>query len=127
MLAILVSTFHTVLILFVIFGSFIKIPMILLLHVTLCVSLWVHWGYNSNVCCLTTLEAWLRGKDTVETIAHRFISPLYDISSTEYDTLCRVVTFVSMMYSMYNIYVLRDAFILWYKTGNPRYVMNFYT
>ena len=103
-LANLIFIFHTIIVLFVLFGSFIDIPAILILHITFCACLLVHWYGNSNVCSLSLLESQLRGLDRTETFSHKFIAPIYDINETDWSTICYSITIFTMLLSIYYLY-----------------------
>lgn len=103
-LANIIFLFHTMIILFVLFAPFINIPSILILHITFCICLLLHWYQNSNVCSLTLLEAKLRNIDhPSKSFTHQFIAPMYDISNTEWSKICYIVTIIVMSISIYNL------------------------
>lgn len=105
LLADIIFVFHCVIILFVLFAPFTNIPAILILHIVFAISLMVHWNANSNVCSLSILEAHLRGLDgREETFTHKFIAPVYDISSTEWSNIVWMITFVVFCISIYKLY-----------------------
>lgn len=100
-----ISLFHTIIVLFIIFAPFTKIPALLVLHITFSISLIVHWYYNNNACSLTFIEAKLRGLDEPsQSFTHKFIAPLYDISNTEWSTVCYIITATLMLLSFYYLY-----------------------
>lgn len=103
-LANMIHLFHVVVIVFVLLAPFSNIPAFLILHVTFSFSLIVHWYNNNNECSLTYMEAKLRGLDRTESFTHKFISPLYDISKTEWSKLCYIITIVLMSVSIYYLY-----------------------
>lgn len=109
-----IFVFHCLIILFILFAPFTNIPAILILHITFAFSLMVHWHTNSNVCCLSILEANLRGLDTREdTFTHKFIAPMYDISSTEWNNIVWVITSVVLCISVYKLYHTDKFKIAW--------------
>lgn len=92
--------FHLFIVLCVLLLPLSNIPAYLILHITGCISLLLHWKTNSNVCSLTLLEAQLRGIDRVDTFTHEFIAPIYDISSTKWGYICTLVTLIVLFVSM---------------------------
>lgn len=92
--------FHLFIVLCVLLLPFSNIPAYLILHVTGCISLLLHWKTNSNVCSLTLLEAQLRGIDRINTFTHEFIAPIYDISSTKWGYICTLVTLIVLFISI---------------------------
>lgn len=103
-LANMIYLFHIIVIVFVLLAPFSNIPAILILHVTFSFSLLIHWYNNNNECSLTYMEAKLRGLDRTESFSHKFISPLYDISKTEWSRYCYIITIVLMCVSIYYLY-----------------------
>lgn len=105
-LADLVFYFHIFVVLFIVFTPFINNipPAFLILHITSCISLIIHWYSSSDVCSLTIIEGQLRGIDRTETFTHKFISPVYKISSTEWSSIIWIITFIVMCVSMYKLY-----------------------
>lgn len=96
--------FHCLVILFVFFAPFTKIPAILILHITFSICLLVHWGANDNTCSLTVMESYFRGLPSTDTFMHQLISPMYDISSTDLNTIVHIVTYITMFLSIYYLY-----------------------
>lgn len=96
--------FHVSVIVFVIFAPFTQIPAILILHITFAVCLLMHWYTNSNACSLTILESYLRGLPPDSTFMHQLISPIYDISSTDLNYLVHIVTYLTLILSIYYLY-----------------------
>ena len=96
--------FHCIIVLFILLVPFFNIPALLIVHIVFSICLFIHWINNSNVCSLTILEAQLRGLNRTETFSHQFISPIYDISSTEWSNIVWIITFVVMCISIYNLY-----------------------
>lgn len=104
-LADLIFYFHIFVVLFIVFLPFFDVPpAFLILHITSCISLFVHWFTNSDVCSLTIIEGQLRGVDRTETFTHKFISPVYKITSTEWSNIVWIITFIVMCTSMYKLY-----------------------
>lgn len=96
--------FHLCVILFMILAPFTKIPGILILHITFSICLLVHWAANSNVCSLTVMEAYCRGVPATDTFMHELISPMYDISETDLNDIVHIVTYSTMILSIYYLY-----------------------
>ena len=95
--------FHIFIILFVVLAPFFPYTNILILHITFCVSLLVHWLANSNECSLSRLESYFRGMDTTCTFSHQFIAPVYDISQSEWDKVCYLIVVAVMSISIYRL------------------------
>lgn len=103
-LANIVSIFHFSIILFIIVIPFTKVfPAILFIHILLCISIILHWLHNSNVCSLSILEAKLRGIPYTKSYTHSIISPIYDISKTQWSKICYIIIIFLMGISMINI------------------------
>ena len=102
-LANLIFVFHSLIVLFMIIAPFTNIPALLILHITLSFSLLVHWGTNSNVCSLSILEGYLRGKPRDYTFTHQLISPMYDISLTDAKYFVRYSTYILLGISIFNL------------------------
>ena len=100
-LADIIFIFHCLIVLFVLFAPFTKIPAILILHIVFVISLIIHWKLNSNVCSLSVMESQLRGLDRTETFTHSFIAPIYDISSSEWANICYYITYFVLGLSIY--------------------------
>lgn len=103
-LANLVLSFHIFVISFIVIVPFLDVPpSIYILHIISCICLFVHWASNSDVCCLTVLEGNLRGVHRSETLTHQFISPVYKISTTEWNNIVWLFTFALMCVSIYKL------------------------
>lgn len=98
---------HCLFILFMLLIPFTNSPALLILHITACISLLIHWQTNSDMCCLTSLEAQLRGLDCQDTFIHRLVSPIYNININ--DKAIYGVTLLLMLISSYKLY------LNWYK------------
>lgn len=104
-LANLVFLFHIFVVLFIVFIPFLNVPpAFLILHIVSCICLIVHWWGNSNVCSLTILEGQLRGINRTNTFTHKFISPVYDITSTEWSNIVWIITIIVLFLSIYKLY-----------------------
>jgi hypothetical protein len=104
-LANLIYIFHICIILFVLFAPFTNIPALLILHITFSFSLMVHWAFNSNACSLTLIESYFRNTDVTDTFTHAFISPIYDISATEWNNIVWIITIIVMCISLYKLII----------------------
>jgi hypothetical protein len=91
-------------ILFVLIAPFTNLTALLILHITFCISLLVHWLFNSNECSLTLLESQLRGLPRNESFSYKFISPIYNISNTDWSYFCYIITISLMCVSIYKLY-----------------------
>lgn len=96
----IVFILHLLFILFILVIPFTNSPIFLILHIVTCISLFIHWQSNSDVCCLTSLEAKMRGIESSETFIHRLVSPVYTISNRTIYSL----TFLLMSISVYKLY-----------------------
>lgn len=104
LLANLIWIFHFLVVLFVIIAPFSNVPIILLLHATFSISLLVHWYTNNNICSLSLMESQLRGLDYTESFTHKLISPIYDISKTEWSNVSYIITLLLFTISAAKIY-----------------------
>lgn len=109
LLANIISLFHILIILFVILAPFSGSIYLLIIHIFFCISLFVHWYANNNSCSLSIIESRLRGLDHTESISHRIIAPIYDISKSDMNTLVWITTFVLFGISIYNCVVLLNS------------------
>lgn len=82
----LVRVLHLILIAFIIivpfysfFGHFEKMWPFYVLHLTLGLSLLVHWHYHNDACFLTLVECKLRGIEPNQSFVHSVVSPVYKI------------------------------------------------
>lgn len=115
--------FHLLVILFMCFAPFTKIPSILILHITFSICLLIHWYFNSNICSLTVMEAYCRGLQPSDTFMHQLISPMYDISSTNLNEIVHIVTYVTMFISIYYLYnseKFKECLICYNKLTNEQ-------
>jgi len=103
-----IYTFHIFIVLFILIAPFSNIPAILILHIVFGIGLIIHWLVNSNNCILTILESQLRGISQDNTFSHQFISPIYDISETEWSTFCYVITIFLIIVSLYRLQNLQE-------------------
>lgn len=103
-LANIIRIFHILIILFVLIAPFTNLTALLILHITFSISLLVHWAFNSNECSLTLLESQLRGLPRNESFSYKFISPIYNISNTDWSSFCYIITISLMCLSIYKLY-----------------------
>jgi hypothetical protein len=102
-LANVISLFHTLVVLFVIFGTFSQNPAILILHITFLCCLLVHWAGNSAMCSLSVMEASLRGVKNTKTFTHQFVSPLYSIPESSWNQIVTGITIFLLILSVNNL------------------------
>jgi hypothetical protein len=99
-----ISLFHLLVIVFVLLAPFSETPYIQILHVTLCITLFVHWAFNNDTCALSIIESKLRGLDYNDSYSYKFIAPLYNISETDWSKIVWIITGVAMTISLYKLY-----------------------
>lgn len=102
-LATIIRIIHLMIIAFILVAPFSKLAPILLLNITGCWSLLVHWSANNDVCCLTLMEAKLRGIDYTKGFLHQFVSPVYKITDDQISKIANYVVIISMLVSIYNL------------------------
>lgn len=119
-LADLVKIFHILIILFIIIGPFLDDPMLLVLHITFCVCLMIHWLFNSDVCFLTFVEKKLRGVGDEKSFIYQFIAPMYNISNTKFNQLIWMVTIILCLISIYNLFSSEKIKLVLYELYNVR-------
>lgn len=112
-LADIIYYFHIIVVLFVIFAPFTNIISILLLHITFCICLLIHWKMNSNVCSLTVFEGYLRGVDRTDTFTHQFIAPMYDISATTWCDISTLIVIIVLFISLCKIFKSPKLKTMW--------------
>ena len=104
----LIFILHCLFVLFILLVPWTDIPILLILHITFCISLFIHWKMNSDACCLTVLEGQMYGIRKPETFMQRLTSPIYTID----DNMVYFLTFVLMCISMYKLYRNRYKFTI---------------
>ena len=82
-----------------------------ILHITVVISLIIHWWMNNDACFLTLLESWVRQVPSTSSFMHKLISPVYKISDHELSILIKVCTWSLGAISMYHVWNKR-GFIL---------------
>lgn len=77
---------HLLIILFVLLAPFLAFradqetaTMILILHVTTCLVLMLHWYLANDACFLTLVEKSIRGVNDNQSFIHSIVSPVYTI------------------------------------------------
>lgn len=96
--------FHVSIVLFVLIAPFTNILALLVIHVAFCVTLLVHWWFNSNVCSLSVIEANLRSVPYTDSWTHQFIAPVYEINKTTWSHIAWGITILLMLVSVHKIY-----------------------
>jgi hypothetical protein len=107
---------HILVILFVISTPILITTVdLLILHVTFCVSILIHWYYNNNICSLTLIEAKLRGIEIEGGFIYKIIAPIYDflhiplISENNFQNIVYVFVIGLMTMSIYKLIANRKA------------------
>ncbi len=103
-LAFIIRIIHYMIISFILLVPFSNYVPLLILNITWCWSLLVHWISNNDVCCLTLLEGKLRGINYQQGFLHQFVSPVYKISDKNLSLISYYVVILSMSISFYKIY-----------------------
>jgi hypothetical protein len=119
-LAAMIRLLHAMVVVFVVIVPFMNYPQLLVLHITFCISLLVHWWGNNNMCSLSVLESKLRGLDYTQSFTHSIIAPIYDISQTEWSAVCYVATFALMIISIHQLRQSKnwnDFYRCWIETS----------
>ena len=107
-LANIIYLFHIIIILFIILAPLINNPLILILHITFSLCLFIHWICNSDICFLTLLECQLRGVSQNNSFIYQFINPIYNISSYKYTTMIWIITLIMFFISIYKLYYSKN-------------------
>jgi len=121
-LADIIYYFHILIILFIIITPFTNITLLLILHVTFCLCLFMHWYYNSDICFLTVLECQLRGIKKINSFTYQFIKSIYNISSSKYNKLIWCTTLLMCFISIKNLYYSENIknVIIYYNNINSK-------
>lgn len=131
LLANIIKIFHICIILFVLITPITDISYYLILHITLCVSLIVHWISNNNICSLSIFESQLRGIEYTKSFTHQFIGPMYDISNTSWSNISYTLTILVMFISLYKLYnsgTIGETYRLYKKLRDEEYsLINVYS
>ncbi len=102
-LAFIIQIIHYLIIAFILLAPFSNLAPILILNISSCWSLLVHWYANNDICCLTLLEGKLRGINYQQGFLHQFISPVYKISNKNLSIISHYVVIFSILLSFYNL------------------------
>jgi hypothetical protein len=104
-LVILIKLFHLLIISFVLFTPFLTSnPLILLLHISFCFLLMIHWICNDDSCFLTFLEKKIRGlENNQQTFLSSIFNSIYIIKDYSFNKLIWLSTIFLTFYSIYNI------------------------
>lgn len=81
LLANLIWIIHICFIIWFVVTPFFNSPEMLVLHVMTGLTLFVHWFFNSDDCCLSLLESKIRGVEKSESFFHSLVSPIYKFES----------------------------------------------
>lgn len=105
LLQLIINIFHLIVIIFVLTAPFVFgcSPLILILHIVFCFSLMVHWYSNNDICCLSEFEAYVTGKDRVDTFSHSLIAPMYNFPPQVWSQFCYILTGGLMVISIYKL------------------------
>lgn len=102
-LATIIRIIHLMIIAFILVAPFSNLAPLIILNITGCLSLLVHWHANNDICCLSLLEAKLRGIDYTQGFLHQFVSPVYKITDAQISKIAFYVVIISMLLSIYNL------------------------
>lgn len=100
----LIRLFHILIILFILIAPFTGSLYLLIVHIFLCISLFVHWYNNNDECSLSIMESRIRGLHYTESTTHKFVSGMYNISKTDWSNIVWILTIVLFCISIYNLY-----------------------
>ena len=81
-----VALIHLAVVIFFVYAPFSPYPHIWVLAFVAGIFTMSHWampGPESDICCLTVLERWLRGCDKKESFMHSIMSPIYKAADAE--------------------------------------------
>ena len=102
----LLPVLYFLFLLFIILAPWSNIPALLILHVTTCISLLIHWLTHSQACSLVMLEAAITDSKHDDTFTHKLIKPIYSIDNH----IIYFITFLLMCVSIYKLYSNRHKF-----------------
>lgn len=108
----LIPFVHILLILYVIFGSFImNDPDSKMLYFWVTLGLIVHWFTGSRVCCLTMMENVITGKENTDSFLYRTIDPVYNLKESITDEDFRgLVKWATVILFLQNLFKPGDVF-----------------
>ena len=87
----IVALIHLAVVVFFLYAPFSPYPHVWVLAFVAGVFTMSHWlipGPESDTCCLTILERWLRGCEKKESFMHSIMSPIYKAVDTEGGKVC---------------------------------------
>jgi hypothetical protein len=87
----IVALIHLAVVVFFLYAPFSPYPHVWVLAFVAGVFTMSHWlipGPESDTCCLTVLERWLRGCEKKESFMHSVMSPIYKAVDTEEGKVC---------------------------------------
>lgn len=103
-LANIISLLHLVIIFGVLSIPFLnKSPAVYFIHALFCLSIIIHWKFNSDVCALSIFEAKLRGIPYKKSYTYGIISPIYNFQQQKWTTMCYIAVTILMFISIYKI------------------------
>jgi len=94
---------HMIITAFVLLAPFSDRLSFLILHVTFAATLMLHWATNSNICCLSLLESWVRKVELSQTFLNRIIEPVYVISEYKLSMVIWSATALLACVSLYKV------------------------
>jgi hypothetical protein len=97
LLANLIRILHIAIIMFILFVPICNLIPLLLLHITFCLSIYVHWACNNNVCALSLVESKLRGIPLEKSFVSNVVSPFYDVPDNWIKIALFVLFFISLI------------------------------
>ena len=93
-LAGIIFVVHLLFVLWAIWAPFSGVDAMIILHVTAMGSVMLHWLLRDSTCCLTLLEAYVRGIPPDQSFFYRLISPVYKQAS---DEVIRTVVWIAAL------------------------------
>lgn len=87
----IVALLHLCVVIFFLYAPFSSYPQLWVLAFVCGIFTMSHWlmpGPESDTCCLTVLERWLRGCEKKESFMHAVMSPIYKAVDTEEKKVC---------------------------------------
>lgn len=110
----IIALIHITIILFEILAPFTNNLYLLLFHIYFTVGLIMHWIINSDVCCLTVLEANIRNIDIHTGFIHNILSPFFLLPNNEYfSKIIWIITIILLLISINKVY--HKLYKLWKK------------
>ena len=112
---------HILILLFVIFAPFSNTPSLLLYHILLCINLAVHWIFNSDDCILTLMETRIRGVKKTEGIIHKILSPIFNLSKSNFSSSTWIFTLILFSISIGKFYS-RNLHIKYFELFKRKFI-----